>query len=235
MTLAKLAARTCYVCGGPATTLDHAPPRVFFPEDKDLAPGEKSMRCNLHTYDACERHNNARSKADEVAAFSVVTCIENNSVAGQQIATKVLRALERRPRLAQKLVRDGREAVIDGRTVGVLRADRAALSSVFLSTAQGLYLRHIGQLLLADLGWDSPSMRSDSLLGNSKATEVWLKLASFPENDPDVGRLDGFVGDPRVFRYDLWVQRQPPRRFFFCRQWYYEGFSVLVFPKAWPG
>jgi hypothetical protein len=98
------------------------------------------MRGNLHTYDACEAHNSARSKADEVAAFSVVTCIENTSVAGQQIATKILRALERRPRLAQKLVRDGREAVIGGRAVGVLKADRAALSSVFLSTTRGLYL-----------------------------------------------------------------------------------------------
>lgn len=221
---------TCYVCGAPATSDDHAPPRVFFPEDKDLEKGEPSLRNNLYTYRACDLHNNARSRADTKACFAVVSNIDNNAVAQRQIITKVLRALKRDGKLAAELVAGGGPAVVDGKQVAVMKPDMDALTSVFEATVRGLHIRHVQRRLDIPLVWRSPSMRNAQHEMDTTTIDMWKFLAETPTNHPEFLAFDGFVGDPRVFRYDLWLSKADGR-FLASRQFYYEGFSVLVLPK----
>jgi hypothetical protein len=48
--------KTCYHCGAPATTREHAPPKSFFPPKANL---------QLKTVPSCEKHNNAKSNDDQ--------------------------------------------------------------------------------------------------------------------------------------------------------------------------
>jgi hypothetical protein len=48
--------KTCYHCGAPATTREHAPPKSFFPPKANL---------QLKTVPSCEKHNNAKSGDDQ--------------------------------------------------------------------------------------------------------------------------------------------------------------------------
>jgi hypothetical protein len=57
----------CCLCGGsvPATTVEHAPPRVFFLN--------RALPTNTHRVPACSRCNNGSSQADQVAALVALT------------------------------------------------------------------------------------------------------------------------------------------------------------------
>lgn len=57
----------CCLCGGsvPATTVEHAPPRVFFLN--------RALPTNTHRVPACERCNNGSSQGDQVAALVALT------------------------------------------------------------------------------------------------------------------------------------------------------------------
>lgn len=57
----------CCLCGGsvPATTVEHAPPRVFF--------RDRALPTNTHRVPACSRCNNGSSQADQVAALFALT------------------------------------------------------------------------------------------------------------------------------------------------------------------
>lgn len=57
----------CCLCGGsvPATTVEHAPPRVFFLD--------RALPTNTHRVPACSRCNNGSSQADQVTALVALT------------------------------------------------------------------------------------------------------------------------------------------------------------------
>ena len=72
----------------------------FFPEGKDVTPGTPRLREQLLKLPACASHNTALSEDDEYAAYLVASSVTSNGVGQQQAATKVLRAVRRRPKLA---------------------------------------------------------------------------------------------------------------------------------------
>ena len=64
-----LANKFCVFCGGtvPATTIEHAPPRVMF---------IKKLRPKGHEFPACNRCNNGSSQQDQVAALMLFSTAE---------------------------------------------------------------------------------------------------------------------------------------------------------------
>jgi hypothetical protein len=69
----------CYMCSRPGTTVEHAPPKCFFPESKDL-PGT-DLRKNLITVPACDLHNTAKVKDDEYLLALITAHHGNNATA----------------------------------------------------------------------------------------------------------------------------------------------------------
>lgn len=63
---------TCYICGQPTTSVEHAPAWCFFPTDK---------RINLTTVDSCTNHNEDTSKDDEYVSNIIAMSLGNNQVA----------------------------------------------------------------------------------------------------------------------------------------------------------
>ena len=102
---------TCFACSRPATTREQVPPACLFPETKDTA-GKQDFRSNLITVPACARHNLAKSGDDEYFLWVLSTNLSANSVAGQQVLTKLARANRRRPKLGQSILTDAKDVTV---------------------------------------------------------------------------------------------------------------------------
>lgn len=94
---------TCYMCDMDASTVEHAPPKCLFPEQKDV-PSQKDYRKNLVTVPSCEMHNTATSRDDEYLLYMLSASITSSDVGLNQFLTKVRRAAERSPGLASSMV-----------------------------------------------------------------------------------------------------------------------------------
>lgn len=78
----------CYYCGAPATTREHAPPKMLF----------RGFECDSITVPSCEEHNNSKSGNDQaiIAAFLIPlwNWIKSNRTQGRGIDPDILRAVE---------------------------------------------------------------------------------------------------------------------------------------------
>jgi hypothetical protein len=74
---------TCYVCGKPATSVEHVPPRSFFP---------KEHRTSLITVPSCNEHNQIKSKDDEYIRSILLKIAQSPA---SELVKKQERALER--------------------------------------------------------------------------------------------------------------------------------------------
>lgn len=93
----------CYHCGQIATSDEHCPPKTLFPKLKD-SPDGQDYRKNLLTVRSCDTHNTEKSKEDEYLLYVLVMCLPSNEVAKNQYLTKVKRAIDRRPKLLERLL-----------------------------------------------------------------------------------------------------------------------------------
>lgn len=81
------------MCGDLATTTEHAPPLCLFPE---AGAGEKSLRRNLMTVRACDRHNANKSGDDELMRLTLTMMAGPKSpIAERHFFGKVLSGVER--------------------------------------------------------------------------------------------------------------------------------------------
>ena len=135
---------TCYFCGIEATTDEHAPPRCIFPKAKD-SPEGKDYRKNLIKVPSCEAHNTEKSKEDEYLLYILAMCLPSNEVAKNQFLTKIRRAIERRPKLLDRLLIQQQEVTVHDtikdewhKTIAI-KPEEHRLVSVFTHIAKALY------------------------------------------------------------------------------------------------
>jgi hypothetical protein len=77
--------RICYWCGSQAASVDHVPPRCFFP---------KQMRESLITVPACKKHNEELGKLDEKFRL-FLQATSNSNAAIKEFENKTIRSLKR--------------------------------------------------------------------------------------------------------------------------------------------
>ena len=103
---------TCYMCDAEAMGKEHVPPKCLFPEEKDM-PGTH-FRENPIKVPSCDAHNSAKSEDDEYLLFVLSSHFGNNTVAANQIVTKILRALRRRPHLKSIYTKTTKDVLLGG-------------------------------------------------------------------------------------------------------------------------
>ena len=59
----------CYFCGGPATTMEHAPPKQMF----------RAFECDSITVPSCDEHNTRRSASDQAIVSADIRNIEDSA------------------------------------------------------------------------------------------------------------------------------------------------------------
>lgn len=85
--------QSCYFCGQDASTREHVPPKGFFP---------KNSRKGLITVPSCVQHNTHKSGEDEY--LRMIVCGVLWDVLPIDLKETILRSVERKPLLAQKLI-----------------------------------------------------------------------------------------------------------------------------------
>lgn len=135
----------CYLCGEPATTREHIPPKSIFPGPRPL---------DLITVPACESCNRTASKDDEYFRWLVATAAADEPTAQAVVETKVLPQFRRRPALLQEIMKNAvwraevrsPGGIILGYKPG-FRIDRPRVQRVVNRVVRGLFLRHAGRRL----------------------------------------------------------------------------------------
>jgi hypothetical protein len=109
---------TCYACEAPRTSREHAPPRCFFPEDKD-EKGDSIYRKSLIAVPSCNAHNTEKSGDDIYAAWHVAGASGTNACAKSVASTILQRSSkrdweERDGRLMKRILREAKEFMESG-------------------------------------------------------------------------------------------------------------------------
>jgi hypothetical protein len=79
----KLRKKVCYFCGAPATTTEHAPPKMMF----------RGFPCDKITVPACTAHNNAKDDQAITSAF-VIPLLEGTKHSGWKLEPEVDKAIK---------------------------------------------------------------------------------------------------------------------------------------------
>ncbi len=188
---------TCYRCDRIATTTEHAPPKCFFPESKDIGI---DLRRNLITVPSCEDHNTSRSKDDEYAMIFVVTHFETNSFARGQFATKCIRALSRSSAFKSTVFQRRRRIRVGGQESVAVEADRERFDRVIDCTCRALFYAKVQRKLLNQLTLTSPAFRYDNFESDPAGAELGYAVRQVLVSQPKLG------DNPEVFWYQLFDQ-----------------------------
>lgn len=134
---------TCYMCDQPKASMEHAPPKCIFPEEKDIATGT-NYRKNLITVPSCDTHNSQKSKDDEYLLQVISSSITSNDVGLSNFLTKVARAYNRRPQLAKRFTENASEISIGDENGNweegaAIKLEHDRLDRILLSCARALY------------------------------------------------------------------------------------------------
>lgn len=188
---------TCYMCNELSIGREHVPPRCLFPESKDL-PGT-NYRKNLITVPSCDIHNSAKSKDDEYMMAILTTYILNDPVANEHIDTKVVRTLNRTPKLAAGLV-EGGGVLSDG--LAYLGIESKRIFNVCEHIAKGLFFHQFKRKSLSSIQFLSPA-----LLPNNENARAFYEESNKCERYVglvlDQARVSFCGANPDIFKYRL--------------------------------
>jgi hypothetical protein len=211
------------MCDSPAATREHAPPKCLFPEAKDLEDG-RDLRKNLIAVPSCAEHNPRFSKDDEYFFAVVVSNIEGNANKERQFATKLIRALRRRPVLVNTVF-SGRRRVNfpDGQHAMAFSVNRARVVRVVEKIARALYFHASGGRKLMDpLQVLLPMLRERDGSLVSGMSELGYMVRDFFGATPWLGE------NPEVFCYRLHLDETSAASY--LQMSFYQGFAAMV---AW--
>lgn len=139
----------CYSCTAPAVSREHVPPRCLFPESRDVA-NSANLRVNLITVPACAEHNLCKSGDDEYFLYVLSTSITSNTIARNQVKTKLTRAIARRPTLAMSLLEGSENCKVRDSATGKIHSaaqcnlNGARFRRSLELIANGIFYHHFG-------------------------------------------------------------------------------------------
>lgn len=216
--------KSCFVCGAPATGVDHVPPRSFFPKRKDLPPGVAEVRRNLITVPACDDHNGRYSKDDEVACYVVLLTHKANQLGVDQFLSKGLRAITGRKGLADSIfLKIEVYQLPDGREIPTLEFDAERVGGVMERIARGLFFHEFGRRWECALSVfaDGPLMPD---LSPSPYRRAIQRLDPLFDHVPRKGT------NPAVFWYN-WVVGMKGDCSHMLRMCFYGGLRYFAIPE----
>jgi len=215
---------TCYMCDAPATqAAEHAPPKCFFPEKKDLPKGI-DLRKNLITVPSCDTHNLKKSKDDEYLLFVVISHFQNNNIAARQFITKIMRAMATRPSLRHFYTATLQEVEWNGAKTHRYMPNWNRVIQTMECIARALYFNHYKERWTVPILIDSPGFISFDRSQSEKINRTTHALA---QGCDILFKGEAKHGDnPEVFYYQ--IHRDSTRNVVVLRMMFYEGLPVVA-------
>jgi hypothetical protein len=204
----KAEADKCYLCGAPATTSDHVPPRGVFPSPRPA---------NLITVPACKTCNHGCSLDDEYFR-TVVSAVSRDSPRSLHLLKqRILPRVREKPAMGIELLKSvhrvdvfSKGGIFLGRAPQIT-IDSARIQNVINKIVRGLFWHHTKQRLGSD------SIVEDYIL-NPRIEK--------PLQD-EISKLTLFnVGDGSVFSYCFALDLPPQESFWFLM--FYNDTTLFV-------
>jgi hypothetical protein len=218
-----MAEQTCYMCGEMATSGEHVPPKCIFPEEKDLGI---DYRKSPIIVPSCDAHNMRKAKDDEYLMMVLTCSITNNEVAMGQIKTKILRALQRNPNLAELLLRVNKPIIANGKSTSAFKVDISRFNRSLDWIVRGLYYSKYKKKWSAKLSIKSPAMLflegKDALKSNHILNHMGASVNQVFSDLPKLGE------NPDVFWYQM-LHGRPEE--LLVNMIFFGGLQVLAFSK----
>lgn len=194
---------TCYMCDEQATTQEHAPPKCIFPESSDMPRGE-DYRKNLIKVPSCPEHNCSKSKDDEYFLYILSASFTSNDVAMNQFLTKVKRAMERRPRLANQLAETASPVKIHDTEHDVwheafaIKVEATRIDAILQNCARALYFHETNRKFRGEAQTLSAFLLSPhNRQFNDAMAAAFQKAAPILDSHPSKG------DNPKVLSYKI--------------------------------
>jgi hypothetical protein len=176
------------MCGAPSTSREHAPPDSFFP---------KGAKEGLVTVPSCDEHNLKNSLDVEYVRNAIVTHIATNDAARNHFQGKVLRSLQRSPKLRSKLFGNVLPVQLGSTKTGIFSIDINRFKSVMACIAGAMYYKDYGRCYPGQ--W--------KIISTSLASERKF-LFGVPDGWEEIRRRAGQLGmsqrptsQPDIFQY----------------------------------
>jgi len=203
---------SCYACERPGSTVEHCPPKSFFPQ---------GQRVQLLTVRSCPTHNNENSKDVEYVRNVLSTMWGVNTTGEQLFRGKVKRSLDRSPALLKKTFGDLETVLYQGQITGALTIDTSRVERVFESCARAIHYLETRKkqrnwaIVTPQLGF-RPDAPREATVGWGRVYEMLRSLAFGKKK----------VANPQVFEYGV---SQLEGHHFYCFLMY-QSFLVYALP-----
>jgi hypothetical protein len=209
----------CYDCNDRATTVEHVPPKSFFPE---------GHRLNLITVPACKMHNNELSPDVEYVRNILTLTLGTNELGLELFKDKVLRSFDKSPALKARTLKGMLDVQVGSQSMGMLTLDLKRFDRLMQGIVRAL---HYHETRARVKTWAIVPL---SLIHRAetpmKSRQIWKQLK---EQSGSVPLTPRECSNPEVFSYssacnpsaivgDMW----------FYDMTFYGGFLVRAFGPA---
>lgn len=214
---------SCYICGQPATSQEHAPARCFFPK------GE--VTGILTKVDSCAEHNEDTSKDDEYVRNIIAMTIGNNEVALSHFLQSCIKSFIRSPKLlsattkVRKRVYYKEKENEDIKPTYAFQIDRYRIDLVMRKIAYATYFKKYGTTWNRELTIGTEFLRHDGM-----NTDDFGLLIQSAKKVLDIPTFEGT--NPEVFKFSFLQTESEDTNDQILVMKFYEGFEVWVFAQA---
>lgn len=211
--------KVCYMCDSLPTSVEHVPPRCFFPEQKDL-PGGVNYRKGLITVPSCEVHNSDKSKDDVYLLAVIAAYYDNNQPSKDHYGAKILRALQKSTGFAHCVLAGSEKVSFGGEMTTALRVDTRRFLRGLTNIAYGLYFHTFGQKCPHPVQVHTPALHGDDKAPRADVIALVGSLRPLLAATPLQGE------NPDIFQYQ--ITQVPHTQMTLTRMLFYQGVEVLA-------
>lgn len=208
---------SCYMCDKEKFSVEHAPPKSFFPSD---------MRNNLITVDSCQEHNEDTSLDDEYVKNLITMLIDGNATAYKQFSEKTIKSFKRSPALFQSTTEKQHSVNFNGVQTVAFEIDRDRVDLVMRKIAYALFYHTYNQqwlrkLITATTHLKTPEFKNDEF-GQLIEKVQKNHAPRYEGNNPDVFKFAFIELDGNIYNNFLIMK-------------FYDGFEMWMIPDEGAG
>jgi len=214
---------SCYICGLPSKSQEHAPARCFFPK------GE--VKGELTKVDSCTAHNEDTSKDDEYVRNIIAMTIGNNEVALSHFLNSCVKSFKRSPKLLSATTKvrkrvyykeKGQEEI---KPTYAFQIDRNRIDFVMRKISYATYFKKYGIQWNRELIIGTEFLRQEGM-----DTDDFGLLIQSAKNVLDTPIFEGT--NPEVFKFSFLQTNSDDTNDQILVMTFYEGFEVWVFSQT---
>ncbi len=205
---------SCYICGKEKESVEHAPPKSFFPKGK---------RNSLITVNSCKVHNQDTSLDDEYVRNIITMMIQGSSIAYDHFLTKSIKSFSRSPALLKSTTEKWHPVNYNGVDTKAIEIDRDRVDVVMRKIAYAVFYhkysqRWLRKLITATTYLKIPNLENDDL--GDMIEELQNKhTPAYEGNNPEAFQYAFMETDGNINNQIL-------------RMRFYEGFEIWMIPDG---